>query len=1411
MGGKKKGGSAHTPYEAPNTLYSKQIVKILDVLSEGPVEGLANGDTHPFKSTFFNDTPVQSENGDFNFKGFELAINDGDQDQVYLPEFDVVEKTNQVNADVKQDTPITRTVTDPYVSSVRVTVGVKGLVEMKDNGDRLPTSVTMTVSILKAGNYHASKVVTIHEKGTETYYQDVTFNDLPEAPFDIRVARVTPDSKTDKIQNATIFPSFVETIDAKLSYPFLAMAGYKFDAMQFGSSLPRINTLLKGRIVQIPTNYDPINRTYTGMWDGSFKLGWTDNPAWIIYDFITNERYGGKIDPRYVDRAALYRVSQFCDELVDDGYGGKEPRVTFNAYYTDDKKFRDRLQDMCSAFFGHAIWNGKYLSFTLDNDEDPVALYTNANVVDGNFSYEGISNSAVITTVHVQYIDKNDAYRQKTEVVEDRDLLRRYRTNVQKVVAEGCTSRSQAHRLGRYILEKSRLRQTISFRIGAEGLKHRPFDVIQIADNHLAGTNIGGRVMAIEGKTVTLDREVENANKGTFSYLGVDEGKLKKIDLEITEQIDSKKLRLKEIPEDLRKFSAWSLSRSDVKPKYYRALGISQGNDGTFSIKAIEHEVGLQDRLASGLKFEEDPNSIWSSFPEITNNTIGNDGDTVVINWENINSDTTALTYIVKLYKDGKLYRKYEDLAEPNLRFEGLPDGEYVVEIQARNSRGQLSNTLKDYFSLNYTITEVTADPDFWAVKLNWKLPTIVNVDVSTEVWRSETEDFNDARLRVTLPYPTSTHKDEGMSIGDQYYYFLRIIDKTGKTGELVGPISGQPKQANEGKELLGYLQDQITTKEISPDAVDEIIKKAKESIDFDEIFTQEDIDQIIENVLEGVKDGVDEVIAESDVIKEVSERVDNAELEAQLLELSKVTADRAVYGETQVNRVSIDDAFAEMILQYLAEVTNDKQLAQQYLSLVAENEIAKAELILSQLATTTETRAIAQEILSLSASFLDTKANIENLKEVVAEEDYALAQSIEKLRVEVDENISSEIVNINKVIAENEKTTSESIKNLQSEVDENIKSEIDGINRTIAEKEKATAQSIENLNSAVGKNSSEISNVKQSVSTLESSTATQINSLKTDVGKNSSEIDSVKRTQASDKQALANDISRVQASVNDTNAKVTQNSTAIASVDGTVKSQYTLTTEATVNGQKVVSGFTSVNDGKTSEFLIQADKLAVVNMRNGEVVMPFIIANGKLVMDGDMIATGSISGNKLVAGTSIQAPIMKGGRVESGHFAGGSINIGNGNFTVDSNGNLYAKSGKFEGTVYAEKIEGDVVTISTFERKNEASDIQFVITPERFDRFMIMEDIVLYDVRWPGYGGPGKDVMTIMYINGSEVWRRNTVGDRTIPKIQRRIPANQTTTVKITARGGWENNQYRDSWVKVKNGIVTIAKTKTL
>lgn len=1219
MGGKKGGGSAHVPYEAPNTLYSKQQVKVLDVLSEGPVEGLSNGNAHPFKSIFFDDTPVQAKDGSYNFFGFNLVMTTGEKDQTYLPGFDVVEKTRQVNADVKRDTPITRSITDSNVSSTRVTVGVKGLVQSKDNGDRVATSVSMQASLLKNGNIHSSRAVTINEKGTESFYQDVTFEDLPEAPFDVRVTRLTADSNSDKLQNATIFPSFVESIDAKLSYKYLAMAGYKFDAMQFGSSLPRINTLMKLLIVSVPSNYDPINRKYVGMWDGSFKKAWTDNPAWVIYDFATNKRYGGALDPRYINRAALYRLSQFCDELVDDGYGGKEPRVRFNAFYTSAKKFDERLQDMASSCFGLAHWDGQHLTFSLDRDDDPVAVYTNANVIDGNFSYEGISHNAIVTDVHVQYNDAKDAYRQKVEVVEDIDLLRRYPRNTKKVVAEGCTGKSQAHRMGRYILEKSRLQKLVSFTVGREGLRHRPHDVIQIADIHAAGANIGGRILEVNGNAVTLDREVEKVKGAVFSYVGEKDGKLVRIETAVVSQKDDFTLILKDVTDDIKEYTVFNIARTDVKPKYYRALGISDNGDGTYSIKAVEHEMGLQDRIASGIKFEDNPNSIWTSYPEITNGTVGNNGDEVVITWDNINADTTSLTYTVKLFKDGKIFKIYPDLSEPVLRFDNLPSGAYVAEIQAKNSRGQLSNILKQYFDLNFTITELMTHSEVFGVKVTWKLPTIINTAVSTEIWRSETNDINDARLYVTLPYPISEYDDKTMSIGEEYYYFLRIIDKNETTGEFTRSMHGKPSQNID--KIKDYFEGQITTKELSSEVVSELISEALAEIKLDESFREE----IINDAINDIQENVDQIISESELIKSINKKIGDAELEQRLLELSKSSGDGAIFAETQINRLSIDNAYSEIILQKVSQATSDKQLASQYLSLLVENERAKAELMLSQIAQTTDSKALVQEISSLTASFLLNTASIDSLKEATATEFDAQAQSIEKIKTDVEGNTAS----------------------------------IDNVKKTTSDLSSSTAQSFEKVSAEIDNSIAESLLANKSKATSDGAFSQDVASLSAGFLSNTASIDSLKEATATEFEATAKELSKLEVSTAKNSAAITQNSTSIATTDGYVNSQYTLTTETTINGEKYVSGFTSKQDGKNSEFVVQADKFAIVNKRNGEMQTPFIIASNKMFFNGDMIATGSISGDKLVANTVIKSPKIE----------GGSLDIGKGKFKVSEHG----------------------------------------------------------------------------------------------------------------------------------------------
>lgn len=1180
MGGKKGGGSAHVPYEAPNTLYSKQRVKVLDVLSEGPVEGLSNGNAHPFKSLFFNDTPVQAKDGSFNFFGFNLAMTTGEKDQTYLPGFDVVEKTNQVNADLKKDTPITRSVTDPNVSGVRVTVGVKGLVQSKDNGDRVATSVSMQVSLLKNGNIHSSQHITINEKGTESFYQDVKFNDLPEAPFDIRVSRLTEDSKSDKLQNATIFPSYVEIIDAKLSYKHLSVAGYEFDAQQFGSSLPRINTLMKLLIVSVPTNYDPINRTYVGMWDGSFKKAWSDNPAWAIYDFATNKRYGGALDPRYVNRAALYRLSQFCDELVDDGYGGKEPRITFNAFYTNGKKFEERLQDMASACFGLAHWDGQYLTFSLDRDDDPVAVYTNANVIGGNFSYEGISHNAIVTDVHVQYNDSKDAYRQKIEVVEDIDLLRRYPRNTKKVVAEGCTSRSQAHRMGRYILEKSRLQSLISFAVGREGLRHRPHDVIQIADIHAAGANIGGRILEVNGKEVTLDREVEKTNNAIFSYVGEVDGKLSRVETKVVSQKDDYTLVLEEVTDDLEKFTVFNLARTDVKPKYYRALGISDNGDGTYSIKAVEHEMGLQDRIASGIKFEDNPNSIWASYPEITNGTVGNNGDEVVITWDNINADTTALTYTVKLFKDGKLYRTYPDLREPVMKFDNLPSGAYVAEIHAKNSRGQLSNILKQYFDLNFTITALETTPELFAVKLNWQLPTIANTSISTEIWRAEKDDINEARLLVTLPYPQSEYLDSGKSATDSYYYWVRIIDKNGRTGEFTRSMRGEPK--TDPSDITDILDEAIGEKQISKDLkdqfdsnIDDKVEKAKEEIkseidgiEIDLTGINSEIDNIktditkidselvginadiaiIDSDIDSVKESAEKALSDAEnnaqaikeqstVIDSVSKKQGEAEANWQLAQMSNVSAHKSEFARSMSMSAQVAQSIAKIEEIDSFVVTEKEATATRFTQINTRVDSAESKITSVETSLASDIKAEASKREALEAVFDLSKAQQQLQLMTQATADKSLSSRLFSMSASTA-NAHAKYDELQEVVATNEDARVTSEQKLQAEIDSS-KADITRIDRVMTSEFSSQATSIRDLSSELDDAKADIKTAEQAIVNNEKSQSKRNEEFNAQFGENEAKHQLSLLTESSNTRSLSQRYLSLSAQTANSSAKI--------------------------------------------------------------------------------------------------------------------------------------------------------------------------------------------------------------------------------------------------------------------------------
>ena len=782
------------------------------------VSGFANGDDAPFKSVYFDDTPVQNSDGSYNFNGVTGYFQRGEQDQSYVPGFDASERTVAVSAAVKQNQPIVRAVTDELVSRLRITVAVERNAQVEDNGDTVPADTLMRVELINSNGVQASNQVRFNEKSSGTYYQDVEFDVVPQVPFNIRVFRISPDSKTDKVSNNTYFSSYVEIVDAKLSYPHTAFAALSIDSAQFGNQIPRRNYLMKGRLVKVPSNYNPETRQYTGgTWDGSFKTAWTNNPAWVFYDVLTQPRFSTlarRLNVADIDKWSLYQIGKYCDEPVDDGFGGKEPRFVCNAYITDLMQAGEFLNNLASVFTGLPVWNGQQVSVVMDADADPVAQYTNANVKDGLFNYAGAALKSIHTAVHVQYIDKYDGYRTKTEYVADNEAIARYGLNIKQITAFGCDSRGQAARFGAWALQTElRQQNAVTFEIGREGLKHLPYDIVQIMDNQYAGAELSGRVAAISGNVLTLDRPVSDAVGALVFYS--EGGSLKSA--KITAAAGNKVTLEREVP--LQAGDTWVLS-GKVKPRLYRAIGIKENTDaGTYTVTALLHDPKKYAAVDSFAHFDHEITTLHNTAPVLTDAAVNTDGGTIVMTWDNLAANGQVLTYDIKIYRNNSLYRHIPDAQTAEIRLENLPNGNYRAEIRGRNARGVLSAPLVKAWSIDYTVTGLRTTPKTLSVAVDWVLPQTVVSELVSELWYSKTNNLQTATKLASLAYPQNSYTLTGVGVADVYYFWVRIRDIAGNMGEFTAAVQGRAD--NNPAPIVQQIQGAIGKSALSRELID--------------------------------------------------------------------------------------------------------------------------------------------------------------------------------------------------------------------------------------------------------------------------------------------------------------------------------------------------------------------------------------------------------------------------------------------------------------------------------------------------------------------------------------------------------------------------------------------------------------
>ncbi|EFG9031713.1 host specificity protein J, partial [Escherichia coli] len=709
---------------------------------------------------------------------------------------------------------------------LRVTFGVQSLVQTTSQGDRNPASVRLLIQLQRNGNWVTEKDVTINGKTTSQFLASVILDNLPPRPFNIRMVRETADSTTDQLQNKTLWSSYTEIIDVKQCYPNTAIVGLQVDAEQFGGQQMTVNYHIRGRIIQVPSNYDPEKRTYSGIWDGSLKPAYSNNPAWCLWDMLTHPRYGmGKrLGAADVDKWALYAIGQYCDQRVPDGFGGTEPRMTFNAYLSQQRKAWDVLSDFCSAMRCMPVWNGQTLTFVQDRPSDVVWPYTNSDVVvDDNgvgFRYSFSALKDRHTAVEVNYTDPQNGWQTSTELVEDPEAILRYGRNLLKMDAFGCTSRGQAHRAGLWVIKTGLLEtQTVDFTLGSQGLRHTPGDIIEICDNDYAGTLTGGRVLSIDAatRTLTLDREVTLPETGT-SAVNLINGSGKPVSVDITAHPAPDRIQVSTLPDGVETYGVWGLSLPSLRRRLFRCVSIRENTDGTFAITAVQHVPEKEAIVDNGASFEPLSGSLNSVIPpavqHLTVEVSAADGQYLAqAKWDTPRV-VKGVRFSLRLTSgSGENSRLLTTAitADTEHRFSGLPLGEYTLTVRAINSYGQQGEPATTTFRINAPAAPagVELTPGYFQITAVPKL-TIYDPTVQFEFWFSEAKIADAAQVETSARYlgTGSQWSVSGPHIkpGKDFWFYVRSVNLVGKSAFV--EASGQASNDAEG--YLDFFRGEI-------------------------------------------------------------------------------------------------------------------------------------------------------------------------------------------------------------------------------------------------------------------------------------------------------------------------------------------------------------------------------------------------------------------------------------------------------------------------------------------------------------------------------------------------------------------------------------------------------------------------
>lgn len=821
-GRKGGGGGGHTPVESPDSIQSIARAKMLFALGEGEFAGGLDG-----TNIFADGTPALNADGSENFPGFRWEFRPGTQAQDYIQGIPAVENEITVGTELKSGTPWVRSVSNLQLSAVRLRFGWPMLQKQEDNGYVNGYRIEYAIDVATdGGSYQEMLTAAIDDKTTSLYERSHRIN-LPKATtgWQVRVRRLTPNANSARIADRMNIEALTEIIDAKLRYPNTALLYVEFDSKQF-PNIPKISCAPRGRVIRVPDNYDPESRSYTGVWTGGFKWAYSDNPAWVFYDIILADRFGlgDRIDSTQVSESELYRIAQYCDQLVPDGRGGDgmEPRFTCNVYIQSREDAWTVLSDLAGIFRGMTYWGQNQMVALADMPRDMDFTYTRANVIDGKFTYSSASERTRYSTAMVSWSDPANHYADAIEAVFDSDLVRRYDVNQTELTAIGCTRQSEANRRGRWALLTNSKDRTVTFSVGLDGMIPMPGHIVGVADQMVAGRVIGGRISAVDGRKLTLDRK-PGAKAGDRLIVNLPSGKAQARTVQaVNERVVTVTTAYSEIPVSE---SAWSIDADDLAVQLYRVVGIADNGDNTFTINATEHDPNKYARIDTGARIDDRPISVippgvQAPPKNITIDSYSSVSQGIAITtmraaWGAVDN---AIAYEAEWRKDNGNWVSMPRTSALGFEVPGIYAGRYLVRVRAINASDVSSvwaTSMETYLKGKEGKPPVPvgfkASPLLWGIQLDWGFPDGAADTLKTEIQYADNAAGNNEMLLADIPYPLHTYTMTGLKAGQEFWFRARLQDRTGNQGDWTGWIKGQ-SNANAGDYLEsigdGFLTD---------------------------------------------------------------------------------------------------------------------------------------------------------------------------------------------------------------------------------------------------------------------------------------------------------------------------------------------------------------------------------------------------------------------------------------------------------------------------------------------------------------------------------------------------------------------------------------------------------------------------